>query len=300
MRLREMYFLIKQALDKGIEPKIDVLESEYDWSNPRELYDILSPLRMIPCVDHVITEVNKMVAATIPEKRYILDAKRKNFVIHLYNDLSIQMKGMLSMCEVIGLESDTLGFDVKLPPDITLAEAAHCMSELDKIFSQCPLFQNEEPVKFKGVDIGSVWLSFTVAGVAALTVLGMVAELVDKAVIIRSHWLTCKQMEKDYRRCELANEQIESLLSIQKTAHDAIIKREATELAEKHEVIDPEDRERLKFTLERLSVLMENGLEIYANISAPHEVKAVFPPVSQQKLPYDVLKQLEEKSSSDS
>ena len=169
---------------------------------------------------------------------------------------------------------------------MSLAELSKCTRDLDLIFSICPLFSNQSgTISFSAVDVGSVWLTFIVGGVAAVGILKLVAELVDKAIIIRSHQLSAKEQEERIRTLKLGNDVLEQSAAVYKNIGKELLNQTARDLAEEHDINNPEDFERLKTTIQLLSDWMTKGLEVHASIQAPPEVKAVFPPIEKQALP---------------
>ena len=65
----------------------------------------------------------------------------------------------------------------------------------------------------------------------------------------------------------------------------ALLEKECKTLAEKNDISDPEDFERLKHSTKLLAEWMGKGMEIYASIQATPETKATFPPIETQSLP---------------
>ena len=133
---------------------------------------------------------------------------------------------------------------------------------------------------------------FTVIGAGCIAVLNKLAELVDKAVMIRSHWLSCKEQEERVKKLELSNELLAQTVSIHAAIMEKLKDSTVNELAEKYGVNDNEERGRLKLSLDLLGDWMNKGMEIYAAIGVQNDVKAVFPPVEQQELPETAAKML--------
>lgn len=200
---------------------------------------------------------------------------------------------------MLGVESNSQGFDVKLPPNFTLTETVQCMKDLDKILSQCPLFPDDEQIQLKGLNLGSSWLIFSIIGGTPRTIKA-IADLVDSAIIIRSHYLTCKQQEKNARTFRLSNDLIESLSKVHNAMLNSTLETVTKNLSDSYNIENPEDSERLKLSLKMLSDLMSPGMEIYAGINTPAETKALFPPVATQKLATNATGLLSEKSTEDS
>ena len=72
------------------------------------------------------------------------------------------------------------------------------------------------------------------------------------------------------------------------------------ELAEEHNISDPEDLGRLRNSIQLMADWMDKGMEVYASIQAPEETKAVFPPIEKQTLPEGIIGLLTEGTDSTS
>ncbi len=171
-----------------------------------------------------------------------------------------------------------------------MSELSKCTKDLDTVFSTCPLFVNQEgTIKFTAVDVGSVWFTFLVVGVAAATTLRLIAELVDKALVVRSHYLTTREQEEKIRSLQLGNDALKNAMDVNKQITKGLLNKVTVELAEEHNISDPEDLGRLKNSIQLMADWMNKGMEVYASIQATAETKAVFPPIEKQTLPEHVV-----------
>ena len=153
------------------------------------------------------------------------------------------------------------------------------------------------PFIVSAVDVGSIWLSFVIGGAAIATVINMVAALVDKALIIRSHYLTTKEQVEKVRSLKLENDILERMEKDFETIGKRLIETHSEELCKQYDVKDPEDLERMKNSLNLLTDWMSKGMEVYASIKSPDEVKSVFPPLETQLLSIDKIALLGEQNS---
>ena len=106
--------------------------------------------------------------------------------------------------------------------------------------------------------------------------LSMIAVLVDKAIILRSHYLTTKEQAEQIRKLNMGNEFLENFININENIGKRLLENICDDLAAMHEINSPEDKERLKNSIQLLSDWMGCGLEIYACIQSLAEIKAVF------------------------
>ena len=76
-----------------------------------------------------------------------------------------------------------------------------------------------------------------------------------------------------------------------------MIETHSEELCKQYDIKDPEDFERMKNSLNLLTDWMNKGMEVYASIKTPNEVKRVFPPIETQLLSIDKIALLGEQNS---
>ena len=107
-----------------------------------------------------------------------------------------------------------------------------------------------------------------------------------------------KEQEEKIRSLRLSNDVYEKSVEINKTISDGLMEQVCSDLVQQHNVSDPEDRLRLKNSLQLLSDWMIKGMEIHPSILAPEETKSVFPPVEKQSLPDALIALLTDGSNS--
>lgn len=289
MRLQEMYHLIHSTLENWKEPVFQ----DHSVAGQRNLaascenapfiVKMLEPLQVFPAVqektERIYRTSKKFKTANNPR----LSSEGVSAVKDSMKEIHRDLLAMADMCEALDVKPNSSGFDVKLPPNITLDEMADCIKDLNTIFSQCPILREEgHQIELRGVDVGSSWLVFSVLG---KYILDGLAALTDKAVQIRSHWISCKQQEELVRKAKLSNGQLESLISVHNQIIQELKENAIEELSEANSIKDPEEKARLSHSLDLLSKWMDKGMEIYQAIGSTDEVKVLFPPVEQQVLP---------------
>lgn len=300
MRLNEMYYLVWDTIDRWFEPKFDEIrrapkvDANY-CDNLTSFVELLSPLGILPSVKGGLDTICGLSQDVYTGKRVFLSSSDVSTVKKTVTKIYQSLLAMKEMCETLGVEPRKEGFDVKLPPDITLQDLSKLTKDINTVFSQCPLLRDGDGIiQLNGVDVGSKWLVFTVVGAGFAGILSKLADLVDKVVVIRSHWLTCKEQEERVRILKLSTDILESTVSTNIAIMDKFKENAIEELSEKYGVTDHEERGRLKHSLDILSEWSNKGMEIYAAIGAPAEVKAVFPTVEKQALPAEAIKMLGE------
>lgn len=308
MRLQHMYFLCKQALEQWEDPSWETkllpgsnTVDYYLFSNLGTINNVLQIIEPIPIFHDQINgfhqlapflDYGKMTAALAPPMK--ADVTQR--LAHIKN----QMETICEVCESLGYEQTMQGVDVKFPDGLSLAEFAKMANRLDGVFAQSPILHKEDvQIRFTMADRGSCWLSFALIGAGAAAALRCIAELTDKAVMIRDHIATCKQQESAARQMEMGEEILRNMIDTHKQMTNLLLQKTAEEMAKEHDITEPEAIERQKHTLKELADMMSMGLEIYGAIAEHTEVKAAFPPVERQRLSDGMLKLLMDKQEND-
>lgn len=209
-----------------------------------------------------------------------------------------KMKTIIELYENMNLVEDGKGLDIKLPPCADLKDYISYLKDIDFIFSQCPFLQCEnETLKFGSVDVGSNWIKLTLVTASTCMILNNTAALVDKALVLRSHYVSIQQQEEMLKSIQLKNEltsaQIETFNLLRKTYMDATISSLENDLSK---LENPEERDKAERALEKLAELLDKGAEIYATLDAPEEVQALFPEIQGNlELPDNIMNYLEDK-----
>lgn len=156
--------------------------------------------------DVVVSLYNSVDRFSVNEKKPQLSQENVNRMPQLNNQLVVKMETIISLYESLELKSSGIGIDVKVPKCNDLKEYISNLREIEFIFSQCPYLKNKnEQTKFNSVDVGSQWLTFIIELSAAVSettfsvsyVLKNFAILVDKVFVLKSHFLTVKEQQKN-------------------------------------------------------------------------------------------------------
>lgn len=295
MRLQEVYSICKNVQEDwcslSFEEKKIPGGVYYKLINADAIRSILATLDEIESFSDCIASVRtKSLGFEQVSGDITIEQRNKSGLEAAYYQLQNKVITITELFDSLNYKQNVSGFDIKLPPDMTLTDLSKCTKDLSTIFSTCPLFANAEgTINFSSVDVGSVWLSFVVGGAAAMGILSMLAALVDKALIIRSHHLTCKEQSEKIRTLQLGNDILESANEVNKTITKKLLDSVCADLAKEHDISEPEDVGRLKNSIQLLADWMNKGMEIYAAVEAPSETKAVFPAIEMQSLPENTL-----------
>ncbi len=304
MRLQEVYYICKKAQDNWndlilIEKKTPGNITFFVLDNADKIRFDLSELEKIESFASCINSIRSTSLGFQQDAETItFDTRNRNILLEKYALLKNKVYTITELYESFNRDPNAIGFDVKLPPEISLSDLSKCTKDLNVIFSTCPLFSKETAtIKFSSVDVGSVWLTFAICGAAVVGILSMIGTLVDKALIIRSHYLTTKEQKEKIRSLSIGNEALENLEKINKEISEKLLKQTSDELAKEYDINDPEDKMRLSNSIDLLSKWMSQGMEIYASVQSTKETKAVFPPIDTQALPESTLALFAEKNS---
>lgn len=303
MRIQEMCHDIRNILANWKDPKYRELPSgggsqrQYICTNVSQVSELLYSLPDIPVIKAAAKEILELDEnfALILENESTLSEQARRTLFGNMRYIKTALEGVLSMCETLGFEDNVNGFDVKMPPGITLRNFSKCVKDLDIFFSQCPILKYDDcQIKFSGVDKGSTWLIFAVIGTAVgiTYILKNIAELVDKIIVMRSHRITYKQQEEELRKAGIANDYIQDLTAVHSKILKDLQEKMIEELCSSHNVAEPEERERVRHSFDLLSNWIAKGMEFYPSIDSPQEIKAIFPAIEAQALPDTVLKVL--------
>ena len=219
--------------------------------------------------------------------------------IDIYN----KIYNIIELYESMGLndEDNSNAIDIKLPACEDLDEYISYLKDLNFIFSQCPFLQCDgEVIKFGSVDVGSNWLKLTITAASISVILTNTASLLDKALALRSHYITIQQQEEMLRSMQIKNELAEEQVRTFKQLKDAGMEIVIQRLEKDHGIqLDPEERDKTERILDKLILFLDKGGEIYASLDAPEDIQLLFPEIQGDlELPENIIKYLEDKEAS--
>lgn len=301
MKLYNVYRLCKQNIEKfnGYVAKKNEktgLYIIYNWNNIKQSLELIKKIPSFRnCVNDYIYSVPVLVRENVSAEFDHTTAQKVNSKL---NVIINKMQIIIDLYESMNLGDGGNGIDIKMPPCDDLKDYISYLKDIEFIFSQCPFLQCEnEILKFESVDVGSNWLRLTIAATSTCMILSNTAALVDKALVLRSHYVAIRQQEEilksQQNKNELSKEIIESYKFLHDTYMDAAISILEKDLGD---LKDPEERDKAERSLEKLVDLLDKGCEIYATLDAPQEIQVLFPEVqSNLELPDNIVKYIEEK-----
>lgn len=299
MRFQELYSICKDVSALWEEPTFSESRmangSQYStMTNTDNVITILTSLEQCTFLRDRINKIKK----TSPRfnqlsGRATFDASSKSSFLKEYAALKDNIMTIKKMFDSIEYEQNSEGFDVKLPSEISLSDLGKCAKDLDMIFTQClSLSKTEERISLSALDVGSMWLSFSIVGIVSVGVLNVIADFIDKAIIIRSHYLTVKRQEELLRQLKMSTEIIELNKESYEKVGKALLEKVTSDLAQEYSITSQEENEHLKLSIEHLSKWLEKGLEFHAAVQASPEAKAIFEPIESKFLSENSIKSL--------
>jgi hypothetical protein len=186
------------------------------------------------------------------------------------NILKSKITTISEFCDSIGYKETEVGFDVKLPEESDFEQFSKNISDFETVIHQWPFFMNYDAViKVGKVDVGSTWIDFCITGTQALGLLGGVAMLVKKAILIMYKYKECKIKEEEYRSLELSNDHTKAINEAHEKLLNSFVNQCISDISKEsgHEV-KPEEVDRAKMCFDRIIKLLEMGLEIHPSIES--------------------------------
>ena len=305
MKLYNVYRLCKQNVDffykNHIIDKGNGINTIESWEEIQRRFgklskipvfkkDIETYLKTVPSIER--EEEEPKISSKLASK---LSAQEIDIYNKIYN--------IIELYESMGLndEDNSNAIDIKLPAFEDLDEYISYLKDLNFIFSQCPFLQCDgEVIKFGSVDVGSNWLKLTITAASISVILTNTASLLDKALALRSHYITIQQQEEMLRSMQIKNELAEEQVRTFKQLKDAGMEIVIQRLEKDHGIqLDPEERDKTERILDKLILFLDKGGEIYASLDAPEDIQLLFPEIQGDlELPENIIKYLEDKEAS--
>lgn len=220
--------------------------------------------------------------------------------MNVVEELNLQFECIIQLYELMGQNEQGIGLDIKIPETDDITEFKEYIDDLEFIFSQCFIFRSDNAsIKLRGVDIGSIWLAFSIIGAEASALLNNIATFVNKCFLIREYRLACEGLKQEIEKSEYDQNKKEEIIENIKEGYKSVVSNALRDLGKNIEdyKLESDNRKILEQSLEKLEKLIDKGLQIYASIDSPPETKALFKPLEIHYLSIaEELKRIEKKS----
>lgn len=286
MRLHEIYNVCRTN-----NPKLDEIEFDeiringvmyFTIKHIQIFQEALDSLERVDFLKQYIDIIyDSIPALTVRSSKEIrVDTAMRDKCFSLRRELKQKVVTVIELCETLEYKDIDCGFSVRIPMEASITEFAKYINDFSIILSKYPLFLNKEAeIELQKVDVGSAWMEFYVKGVAAAAIMTAFLALTDKAIILHSHKLTLMQQEQELNRMNADIKVIDNTINL----HEQLIEFYTNNLVEellKEENLSPEDFDRAKLSLEKLSELIGKGLEIHDAIAVDN-IMPLFPSSDQ-------------------
>lgn len=317
MKLHSIYKITKENLSAISNISVGSgsdASGQFQIQNWKPAYEAILILRNIvyykPGTKRMINAVPQIFVETDSFK--VSSSARSTF-IEAKNNLQNMMEHMIQLYESMNLQEQYVkskdesleGIDVFIPPCNSFNDYRKCIDSIDMILSQCPVFDvKNERFTFVGTDVGSIWLTLAVVGVAAagttLKLLRNFVSFLDSVNAYKSHKATYEMQIKELE--EMEKSQIEKdtiskfmleMFEKEKEAVEAKLIQE-TESPE----LNGEDLSRLDKCLDMGAKLMDQGVRFISSTESSKEAKKLFDNINATdlSLPEIKIEKLEDKS----
>lgn len=234
--------------------------------------------------DKALTIYNNVPPMHRESDEWSISFENEHFLRSL-NELRYELTGVIKVYQSFGFKQEELGIDIKMPEG-NFSEFNANIKALHFVFTQCPILKvPDSDIKFNNVDVGSTWLTFFLIGSGSIILAKNIAALVDKAIILKSHLLSLKQQEELLRTSKIKNDMLEASKQTFDLLRETFTNQVLNDLeSENIKYENPEERDKTKLALEKLSELLDKGMEIHATIDSSQELQLLFPPLETSNL----------------
>lgn len=296
MKLKNIYLLCKNSIDEIKKFDVAVVDGSmiehYVLAGGNELKKVLEDLYEIKFFQNEVKELSQVLPTNFGTNMNIrIDLKQWDKINEKKNKLIIAMNNVIEFYESLGYNSENkIGLDIKLPAYNSFSEFKNYIVDIEFLLTKCPFFQNDkEELRFESVDVGSVWLTFVVVGIAASStsiILNNIAAFIDKCIVIKSHYLTKQQQERVIQKMKVADEEKEELYKAIEKIYKEMVDDCIRELEQETGVIlnNGEEKGLAEISIDKAEKLLQLGLQIYSTIDSPEEIKALFEPIKMEYL----------------
>lgn len=227
--------------------------------------------------------------------------------IEAFRELCEKVNCTISLFQAMkGQNKGSIGLEIKLPELNDITEFKKYIDGLEFIFTKCPFCQSDDAcLKLEAVENGSIWLIFGVACASVAVgslLLNNIAAFIDKCIVIKSHRLTCKMQEQEIESAKIEQKEKEELLKNIRRLYKISVENAIRELQVSTEchIQDGDEMGRVEQSFEKMVKMLEQGLQIYASLNSPQEIKALFAPLEMHYLSMGKeVEKIEEKAEID-
>ena len=242
---------------------------------------LLSTLHKLSEIKYLDQEINQIYTSGLPNE-YLFETL--TIPTNIFNTITTKLqilrnKISLALCILDGLKEDDNEntICIKLPDYSNLENLTDDIRLLDKIFQQI-LSQEKlkSNVKFAGFDVGSNWINIYIPSAAAISFVG---RIIWAACVIRKKKIEGDMQLEELKALKISNKTREDIQNAQAELLKKLVQAEATNAIEEQglKIDNQEYIARTVYAIEKLTDLMNKGIEIHPAITAPEPISDLFP-----------------------
>ena len=212
--------------------------------------------------------------------------------IRIIEDIKLKCRGILDAMDEALPEQDENSISIKLPQVNDLTELSKYARDLEIIFNQVLTHESiNSKVIVQNFDSGSYWIELAINGSIAIHFVGSLAWV---AAVISKKIYEINITKEQVKTIELTNTAREEILKGLEKQITTLCEGEAKNLLHQNNIenYDPEFLGRVQLSIKLLANLIFKGAEVHHAISAPEEVRNLFPDYKNIGLLQSSIKQL--------
>ncbi len=293
MRLDKLTTLL-DGVDFTAFPKFDVGRSVSNLDPARaeflrlaeapELSDALEPI------------LNSKVFATDRDEFVLTEADELRAAVYR---LQLLIVGLREALKYHAAAPSPESIVIKLPDPADFADALQTAEQFRLAIDQ--VIANKiigGQIKLLGWETGSFWLYLALGTPAAVTLIGSVAWA---AAVVRKKVLEGTILKKKVEAMEIHNDALDAVREGIEREVDLLLTAEAKAIYKKHfnAKDDPEQLQRIQYTIKTFSELIGKGAEVHPSLQVPEAVANLFPDPAKLNSVASKIAQLTDKPSND-
>jgi hypothetical protein len=287
---------IKRIVDR-FEPDKFALKFDHTnkkFSNLNNFRMLVEAIESIPVARQQVAQLKKSFIFSRSVDEVVYEEGDNWSIYSTANELIVILKGLRELAAQIVPVQNSETISIKLPEERDFTEVIKDLSAINSAISQNVL--NEKisgVVVVKSWQPGSLWIDLYLGSPAAV---GLVGGIAWSAAVVRKKWHEGTIMENIAGSMDIKNQMLEILRDGVKEHVKLVVESEAKNLLA-HNFAEDDNREqieRLKLGIKTFADLIERGAEVHPALTAPENVKNLFPDFAKLDLIESKTKLLQE------
>lgn len=237
-----------------------ILQAIHNLKVINSLGSIINQLESVPEISSIYTN----------EKVTVSTANANSFNAYL-SSLKIKCDTILDIANDILPSMDENTICIKLPPETDLKMLSAISINFSSFFDTLLISAKiEGSITFGGVEAGCSWLYITVAG--AQTFILLAPQIINTIYSAYDKYIKMKALKLQMKQLEIETDAISDIGKL----HHTFCKKELQLLSDNNSLsLNDETIDKLTRNVEKLTLLLEKGMEIHPAITAPIETQKI-------------------------